>query len=377
VTAIPFFPPALFEHDRDAALRIIWEMGTGAAQEFTLGGAVSELEAAIRSGTGARHAVACGSGSAALTLALAALGMGRGDEVIVPAFGCQPIAGAVVNTGAVPVFADIDERTRVIDPAAVAAAVTSRTVAMLPVHVFSVLADMPGLTALARRHGLKVVEDAAVAPGAVLARVPAGYSGDAGVFSFSPFKPLGTCGEGGIVLTGDAEIARRCRLLRDHGGAGPSGAELIGYSSRMDELPARFLLHRRASFAERLQRKNKIAELYSQALAPLAGAGLITLPPAGAAEGRWCHVYAVASERRDELREHLAARGVGTHVYYPVPLPSQPAFAGFAQGMRFPGAEAAGRTNLALPAHPGLADRDVAYITDVVHEFFRPGRRAW
>lgn len=373
MTATPFFPPAVFGHDIDAALRIMWELGTGVAQQFTLGSAVSELEAAIRGGTGARHAVACGSGSAALTLALAALGIGRGDEVIVPAFGCQPVAGAVVNAGAVPVFADVGERTWVIDPAAVAAAVTPRTVAVLPVHVFSVMADMPCLTALARRHGLKVVEDAAVAAGAVLGTVPAGCLGDAGVFSFSPFKPFGTCGEGGIVLTGDAEVARRCRLLRDHGGAGSSGAELIGFSSRMDELPARFLLHRRATFAERLERKKEIAEFYTHALAPLAGAGLLSLPPEGA-EGRWCHVYAVATDRRGELREHLASRGVDTHVYYPVPLPSQPAFARFARGMRFPGAETAGRANLALPAHPGLTGRDVAYTADAIHEFFRTGR---
>lgn len=374
--SVPFFPPALFERDREAALAFLWEMGTGAAQEFTCGEAVSALEADICRETGARHAIACASGSTALTLALDALGVRPGDEVIVPAFGCQPIAGAVAGRGAVPVFADIDQRTLVIDPAAAAAAVTAATVAIMPVHVFSVMADMPEVTALAHRHGLKVVEDAAVAAGAALGGVPAGRWGDAGVLSFSPFKPLGTCGEGGMVLTGDDEIARKCRLLRGPGGTAGAGAELTGYSSGMDELPARFLMRRRTTLADRLKRKAEIAGRYSEALAPLAAAGLVRLPPADPAERTWCHVYALLTGSRDELREHLAARGVGTHVYYPVPLPAQAAFARYAGGRHFPHAETVGRANLALPTHPGVNDQDVAYVIDAVYEFFRAGRRA-
>jgi dTDP-4-amino-4,6-dideoxygalactose transaminase len=379
VKSVPFFPPALFERDRETALAFLWEIGTGAAQEFTLGEAVRALEADIQRETGARHAIGCASGSAALTLALDALGVRPGDEVIVPAFGCQPIAGAVAGLGAVPVFADIDQRTLVIDTAAAAAAVTAATAAIMPVHMFSVMADMPELTVLAHRHGLKIVEDAAVAAGAALGGIPAGRWGDAGVLSFSSFKPLGTCGEGGMVLTGDDEIARKCRLLRDHGrapGTAGAGAELTGYSSRMDELPARFLMRARTSLADRLERKAEIAGRYSKALAPLEAAGLVSLPPAGPgapgapAEGTWCHVYAVLTHRRDELSEHLAARGVGTHVYYPVPLPAQAAFARYAGGARFPHAETVGRTNLALPAHPGVSDQDVAYVVDAIYEFF-------
>lgn len=374
--SVPFFPPALFERDREAALAFLWEIGTGAAQEFTLGEAVCALEAGIHRETGAPHAIACASGSAALTLALDALGVGPGDEVIVPAFGCQPIAGAVAGLGAVPVFADIDQRTMVIDPAAAAAAVTAATAAIMPVHMFSVMADMPELTALAHRHGLKIVEDAAVAAGAALGGIAAGRWGDAGVLSFSPFKPLGTCGEGGMVLTADDEIARKCRLLRNHGGTAGAGAELTGYSSRMDELLARFLMRTRTSLADRLERKAEIAGAYSKALAPLEAAGLVSLPaagparPADPADGTWCHVYAVLTRRRDELSEHLAARGVGTHVYYPVPLPAQAAFARYAGGARFPRAETVGRTNLALPAHPGMSDQDVAYVTGAICEFF-------
>jgi dTDP-4-amino-4,6-dideoxygalactose transaminase len=363
VTTVPFRPLAYFGDDQDAIPGLVWEIGTGAAQQFILGEAVSRLEAQLTEDTGARHAIACGSGSAAMMLALSALGAGPGDEVIAPAFGCQPIAGMAANLGATPVFVDVDERTLVMDPAAAADAVTARSVAIVPVHTFSVLADMPVLVALARRHQLKVVEDAAVAAGAVSHGVPAGRWGDAGVISFSPSKPFGTCGEGGLVLTDDDATARTCRLLRDHGG--PAGeAGLVGYSSRMDELSARFLLLRRLSLGERLKRKAEIADRYTKALAPLAGTGLMTPPPSS-----WCHVYAVQTDRRDELRSHLTARGVGTHVYYPVPIPHQQAFARFGRGMRFPGAEAVCRRNLALPVRPDLSDSDVDYVIDAVHEF--------
>lgn len=368
MTTIPFRPPRFFEGDQDAIPGLIWEIGTCAAQQFILGEAVGRLEIQLSEDKGSRHAIACGSGSAAMMLVLQALGAGPGDEVIVPAFGCQPIAGMPAVLGATPVFVDIDERTLVMDPAAAADAITARTVAIVPVHTFSVLADMPAFVALARRHQIRVVEDAAVAVGAASHGVPAGRWGDAGVISFSPAKPLGTCGEGGLVLTDDDATARACRLLREYGGpARQAGA--IGYSSRMDELSARFLLLRLVSLGERLKRKAEIADRYSKGLAPLTDAGLMTPPPSS-----WCHVYAVQTDRRDELRSHLTARGVGTHVYYPVPLPRQQAFMRYGRGTPFPGAEAVSRRNLALPARPDLSDSEVDYVIDAVHEFFRAKR---
>ena len=187
------------------------------------------------------------------------------------------------------------------------------------------------------------------------------------MISFSPSKPLGTCGEGGMVLTDNDATARTCRLLRDHGGsAGLAG--VVGYSSRMDELSARFLLLRHPSLGERLKRKAEIADHYTRALAPLADAG------GDAAASDWCHVYAVQTDRRDELRGHLSARGVGTHVYYPLPLPHQQAFARFWQGMQFPAADAVSRRNLALPARADLSDSDVEYVIDAIHAFFRRKR---
>jgi dTDP-4-amino-4,6-dideoxygalactose transaminase len=369
VSTVTFRPPAFFGSDQDAIPSLVWEIGTGASQQFILGEAVSRLETQLSEDLGTRHAIACGSGSAAIMLALSSFQAGPGDEVIVPAFGCQPIAGMAANLGATPVFVDIDEHNLVMDPALAADAVTARTVAIVPVHTFSVLADMPAFVALARSHGLRVVEDAAVAAGVGSQGVPAGRWGDVGVISFSPSKPFGTCGEGGLVLTEHDETARTCRLLRDHGG--PAGAaRLVGYSSRMDELSARFLLLRRVSLGERVKRKAEIADRYTKAFAPLADAGLMTPPPSS-----WCHVYVVQTDRRDGLRSHLRTRGVGTHVYYPVPLPQQRAFARFGRGMRFPGAEAVSRRNLALPAHPDLSDSDVDYVIDAVHTFFS-GKRS-
>jgi dTDP-4-amino-4,6-dideoxygalactose transaminase len=288
----------------------------------------------------------------------------------VPAFCCQPVASSVANRGATPVFADIDPWTLVLDPAAAEAAVTPRTVAVMPAHVFSVMADMPAFEALTDRHGLRVIEDAAVAQGGVLRGTPAGGWGDLGVFSFFQVKALGTVGEGGVVLTDDDELGARLRRLRNHGQAQQRFVhEDVGHNSRMDEIVAEFLLHRWEHFAERLDRRADIAAHYTERSEPLRDRGL--LPPPAGREGRCYYVYSVLTDHRDALRKHLTERNIGTHVYYPLPLPSQPAFAAYGRGRRFPVAEAAGRRNLALPIWPHLTDAEVEYIADTVVEFFR------
>lgn len=365
---LPFFPTDLFEADRDVTFDLIRRVGGAAEQKFILGAAVAALEAAIAADTGARHVIACGSGTGALTLAVHAAGVGPGDEVVVPAFCCQPVASTVANRGATPVFADIDPWTLVLDPAAAAAAITERTVALMPAHVFSVMADMPAFERIAAEHRVRLIEDAAVAQGAVLGDRPAGTWGDLGAFSFFQVKALGTIGEGGVVLTGDDELGRRVRLLRNHGQHTRFRHEEIGYNSRMDEVVAEFLLHRMAHFAARLRRRADIAAYYTARFAVLREHGLVP-PPAGQ-DGRCYYVYAVLTDHRDALREHLAARGIGTHVYYPLPLPAQPAFARFARGRRFPNAFAAGRRNLALPIWPHLTDAQVEFIADAVVAFF-------
>ncbi|HUQ56458.1 DegT/DnrJ/EryC1/StrS family aminotransferase [Lentzea sp.] len=368
-TTLPFFPDDLFESDRAVTLDLIRRVGGANEQKFILGAAVARLEETIAGDTGARHVIACGSGTGALTLAVHATGAGPGDEVVVPAFCCQPVASTVANRGATPVFADIDPWTLVLDPGSAEQAITPRTRAIMPAHVFSVMADMPSFEDIARRRGLRLIEDAAVAQGAVLDGRPSGTWGDLGVFSFFQVKALGTIGEGGVVLTDDDELGASVRRLRNHGQSSRFVHTEIGYNSRMDEVVAEFLLHRYDLFAQRLQRRADIAAYYTEQFADLRDDGL--LPPPAGMNGRCYYVYAVLTDRRDALRDHLAARGVGTHVYYPLPLPSQPAFAKFARGMTFPNAVAAGRRNLALPIWPHLTDAEVEHIATSVREFHR------
>jgi dTDP-4-amino-4,6-dideoxygalactose transaminase len=314
---------------------------------------------------------ACGSGTGALTLAVHALGVGPGDEVIVPAFCCQPVASTVANLGATPVFADVDPWTMVMDPAHTESLVTERTRAIMPAHVFSIMADMPRLNDIARRHELMVIEDAAVAQGAVLDDVPAGRWGDLGVFSFFQVKAFGTAGEGGVILTDRPELGQAVRMLRNHGQDGVHRFvhHRIGYNSRFDEVIAAFQLRRLPGFAERLERRARIADYYTNRFAPLRERGVLA-PPAGR-NGRCYYVYSLLVDRREDLRAYLTERDIGTHIYYPVPLPRQPAFAPWAPaGQQWPMAEQVSRRNLAIPIWPHLSDAQVEYIADSVSEFF-------
>ncbi|MBW1600416.1 DegT/DnrJ/EryC1/StrS aminotransferase family protein [Streptomyces sp. JJ38] len=369
--AIPFFPPDLFETDREAFLDLLHEVGTDPEQKFILGRRTARLEEELKESTGAEHVVACSSGTGGLNLAVQALDVGPGDEVVVPAFCCQPVASSVANLGATPVFADVDPHTMVIDPAAMEALITERTKAVMPAHIFSIMADMPRITKIAQHHGVPVIEDAAVAEGAVLDGVPAGRWGDLGVFSFFQVKAFGTAGEGGVVVTDDAELARTVRMLRNHGQDGITRFlhHRVGQNSRFDEVTAAFQLHRHGGFEERLERRARIADYYTERFTPLAERG-VTPPPAGR-NGRCYYVYSLLARRRGDLRAWLTEKGIGTHVYYPVPLPGQPAFSAFApEGAQWPGAQYASDHNLAIPIWPHLSDAQVEYIADAVCEFF-------
>lgn len=367
---LPFFPPDLFEEDRQTMLETVHALGTGADQRFILGSRTAELEEALRAETGAGHVVACGSGTGALELCVRALGIGPGDEVIVPAFCCQPVASSVANTGATPVFADVDPHTMVLDPAAVPPLITPRTKALMPAHIFSVMADMPALREIADAHGVPVIEDSAVAQGAVLDGRPAGRWGDLGVFSFFQVKAFGTAGEGGVVLTDDAELARACRMLRNHGQDGRQRFvhHRIGQNSRFDEVQAAFQLHRLPGFPDRLERRARIADYYAERFGPLRDKGVLAPPPGR--NGRCYYVYSLLVDRREDLRAWLTERQISTHVYYPVPLPAQPAFAPWAPADAvWPHAASVSARNLAIPIWPHLSDADVEYIADSVVEF--------
>jgi dTDP-4-amino-4,6-dideoxygalactose transaminase len=371
VTAtLPFFPPDLFEADRDALVEIVHDLGTAPVQRFILGDHTARFERALRDTVAGADVVACGSGTSALSLVLAALDVGPGDEVVVPAFGCAPIAATVVTAGATPVFADVRPDTMTLDPELAEAAITPRTKAVLPAHQFSVMADMPAFEDIAARRGLRLVEDSAVAQGATLRGRPAGTWGDAGVFSFVQVKSFGMPGEGGVVITRSPDLAATVRMLRNHGQDGTRRFvhHRIGYNSRFDEVQAAFQLRRLPGLPARLARRADIAAYYTERFAPLSDRG-ITPPPAGR-DGRCYYVYCLRADRRNELAEHLAAQGIGTHVYYPAPLPAQPAFTQYAPpGATWPNAVAAAETILALPVYPHLSDAQVEHIADAVCRF--------
>lgn len=367
---IPFFPPDLFEADREVLVDIVHEVGTARAQRFILGDHTARFEEALRASLGAADVVACGSGTSAVTLVLTTIGIGPGDEVVVPAFGCAPLASTVVNRGAIPVFADVDPWTMVMDPDEVERLLTPRTRAIMPAHMFSVMADMPRMREIAARHGLWLVEDSAVAQGAWLDGRPAGRWGVAGVFSFVQVKTFGTAGEGGAVVTDDPALGSDVRMLRNHGQDGRQRFlhHRIGTNSRFDEVQAAFQLHRLPGLSERLERRARIADYYTERFTPLAESGVVAPPPGR--NGRCYYVYSLLAERRDELHQHLAARGVDSHVYYPSPLPRQPAFEAFARpGQEWPHAEQASRRTLAIPVYPHLTDAQVEHIADAVCEF--------
>ncbi|WP_199822338.1 DegT/DnrJ/EryC1/StrS family aminotransferase [Streptomyces albus] len=371
---ISFFQPDVFDDDRAVMLETVRQVGTDPEQRFILGKHTQALEETLARSLGAADVVACSSGTSALGLVLGAIGVGPGDEVVVPAFGCAPLAASVVHLGARPVFADIDPWTMVADPADAERRITPRTKALMPAHMFSVMADMPAFAALAREHGVRLVEDSAVAQGGVLRGTPAGLWGEAGVFSFVQVKTFGMPGEGGVVVTRDAAIGQRVRMLRNHGQDGRQRFvhHVIGQNSRFDEIQAAFQLHRLPGLPARLERRAAIAEYYTERFEPLADRGV--LPPPRGREGRCYYVYSLLADRRDELREYLSERGVGTHVYYPLPLPRQSAFAPFAgPDEHWPHAERASRRILALPVHPHLTDAEVEYVADTVCAFARRG----
>jgi dTDP-4-amino-4,6-dideoxygalactose transaminase len=299
-----------------------------------------------------RPCVAVNSGTSALLLGLLALGIGRGDEVVVPSFSFAATANAVALTGATPVFADIEPRHFCLDPAAVLAALTPRTAAVMPVHLYGHPASAE-LAAVAERHGLALVEDAAQAHLAALDGRPVGTLGQVAAFSFYPTKNM-TCGEGGLVVCADDALARRVRLLRNQGMERRYANEIVGYNARMTDIHAaigRVQLGRLPAWT-RTRRAN--ATFLSAALDDVAADHGLTLPAvAQGAEPVW-HQYTLRAPRRDELVATLAGLGVQTGVYYPTPIHRLPAYD---LDLDLPVTAAAAREVLSLPVHPAL-DQD-------------------
>ncbi len=341
------------------------------AQGFILGPRVQDLEARIAALSRARHGVGVASGTDALLIPLKALDLKPGDEVITTPFSFFATASTIHNAGGKPVFVDIEPATWNLDPAAVAAAITPRTRALLPVHLFGQMAAMERLLPLAAAHGLAVIEDACQAIGA-RRRVDgtwrrAGEQGAASAFSFFPSKNLGGWGDGGMIVTSDDRLHERCRRLRTHGGLKTYFHDEVGLNSRLDALQAAVLLAKLPHLEAWTAARRANAVRYERLFAGVPG---VRPPAADPANEHIFHQYVIEVDRRDALQEHLKARGVGSAVYYPLPLHRQPCFAylGYREG-QLPVAEAAARRVLALPIYPELTEDMQAYVVQAIREF--------
>mgnify|MGYP000157892303 FL=1 len=329
-----------------------------------LGAPVEAFERDFAAYCGARHVVALNSGTSALHIALLAAGIGPGDEVITVPATFVATAAAILYAGAKPVFVDIDPRTWTMDPGKIEAAITRRTKAVLPVHLHGRLADMTAILAVARRHGLVVIEDAAQAHGAERGGRRAGTFGEAGCFSFYPGKNLGACGEGGALVTDRDDLAEKARSLRDWGQEGRYNHVRHGFNYRMDAIQGAALGVKLGHLDEWNAARRRIGNLYHGGLA----AGIErAVGPIGADHA--AHVYAIRATDRDALRAGLAEAGVATNLHYPVPVHLQPAYGslGYRAG-DFPHAEALARETLSLPLYPELSTRDAMTVVAAVNE---------
>lgn len=347
-----------------------------AAQGFILGEEVRLFEEAIASRLGAGHAIGVASGSDALLLSLLAAGVERGDAVVTTAFTFFATAGAIVRAGARPVFVDIDPATFNLDPAAAAEALAAGARAIVPVHLFGRCAPMDPILAAAGARGAAVIEDAAQA---IDARTPAGAAGTRGEFgclSFFPSKNLGAFGDGGMVLAREKEGAERVRRLRVHGSVAPYRHEEIGMNSRLDALQAAVLRAKLPHLDSWREARRARAARYRELLAARVPEGAVTAPLDDAEGGHVYHQFTIRCARRDALQSFLAAAGVGSAVYYPIPLHLQPCFADLGhRAGEFPEAERAAREVLSLPIAPELGDDDQDYVVDRIGAFYR-GERA-
>jgi dTDP-3-amino-3,4,6-trideoxy-alpha-D-glucose transaminase len=344
----------------EAALARVLDSG-----RFILGPEGEALEAELAERVGAAHCVAVANGTEALQLALEVLGVGRGDEVVTSPLSAAFTVLAILRAGARPVFADVDPETLNLAPEAAARALTARTKAVMPVHLYGHPADLDPLLALARERGLAVVEDACQAVGARYRDRPVGCLSGIGALSFYPTKNLGALGDGGAVLLADADRARRVRQLRNGGQSDRYRHEVAGLNSRLDEIQAAILRVGLRHLEAWTRRRRELAALYFRELEG-ARVGLPREQPYATAV---YHLFVVRHPRRDLLMARLLERGVETLIHYPIPLHLQPAFADLGgRAGAFPAAEAGAREILSLPLHPGMTDDDARSVAASVRE---------
>jgi dTDP-4-amino-4,6-dideoxygalactose transaminase len=331
--------------------------------QFIMGPNVKAFEQEVAAYLGVKHAIGVNSGTDALVIALRAAGIGPGDEVITTPFTFFATAEAISQVGATPVFVDIDPKTFNINPELIEPAITPRTKAILPVHLYGQAADMDPIMDLAEKYNLKVIEDTAQAFGGEYKGRKLGTIGDAGCFSFFPSKNLGACGDGGLIATNDDEIAEKARMLRVHGAKKKYYNEVVGYNSRLDELQAAILRVKLPHVDAWNEARRQAAKRYNALLKDIPG--IVT--PYEAPYAR--HVYhqytvRVLEGKRDKVKEHLAPQGIVTMVYYPVPVHKLPVYA--QNAVTLPEAEKATGEVLSLPLWPGIGGEIQAKVAEAV-----------
>ena len=364
----------------DAAVLNVLESGV-----FIGGPAVENFEKEAADFLGVKHAIGLNSGTDALVLALKALDIGAGDEVITSPFTFFATAEAIVAVGAKPVFVDIDPRTFNIDADKIESAITKNTKAIMPVHLFGQMADMPAILAIAQKHDLKIIEDCAQAIGAKISVKReaksekekreneikfAGTMGDAGCFSFFPTKNLGACGDGGMVATDNDEVAAKIKMIKSHGSSPEDKYKnlAIGVNSRLDAIQAAILSVKIKYLDQWNSQRAANAAIYNK---ELAGAGDIQTPPVAPKNNHVYHQYTIRTSRRDDLAKYLKSQGIPTMVYYPIPLHLQPALAhlGHKPG-DLPESERVSTQVLSLPIYPELLLSDIDAIINGIKKFY-------
>ncbi|WDE08991.1 DegT/DnrJ/EryC1/StrS family aminotransferase [Thalassomonas viridans] len=336
------------------------------------GEAVAKFEQAMQEYTGASHCIAVGNGTDALIMLLTAAGIGKGDEVIIPSYSFFASLSCVLHVGATPVFVDIEQDSYAIDAAKIEEKITSKTKAIMPVHLFTQLADMQAITAIAKRHSLEVFEDSAEGFGMFADGRHAGLFGKGGVLSFFPTKTLGALGDAGMIVTNDADLAGQCRLLRNLGRDEEGIAQILGVNSRMDDLHACFMLARMGRMEEEIAARKWVAGQYHERLAalfPRVKLPVIVERPGG--NHPVYYVYQIAAENRDALAAYLTEKGIVTETYYPMPLHQQPCIADLDyRAGDMPVAEMMSESAIALPLYPDMSAGQISYVCNAIKDFY-------
>lgn len=336
---------------------------------YSLGAEVTAFENAYADYLGVKHVVAVNGGTLALYAVLLAAGIGRGDEVIVPANSFIASAEAIVMTGATPVFCDVDSQTDLLDEHDAMSRATPRTKAIMPVHLYGRMMDLSRLTIWARERGVIIVEDACQAHGASVAGKMAGTVGDAGCFSFYPTKNLGALGEGGAIATNDDRLAERLRGIRVHGCTKEKYRhDLFGTNLKMDSLQGAFLSIKLEGLSQANGRRQEIACLYEKGLSDTP----LRLPVSPSNGAHVYHLYVVKCDEREKLQQHLASKGIQTAIHYPLPIHKQTPFKAFVPASCvLPQAERLANTILSLPLFPLMTDSEVEEVIGAVREYYQ------